>query len=238
MLVIVELSLLVILSTVMYTILRCQEIESNQASFFIALNMILRSLINKSVEFKWKSWTCKIFLLNLMTLGFIILTYYKAQMNAALNSNVEEAPVNSWKDIHYSKYELLVSIGSSSEAKFKYAMNGSILKMIHESKILKVPVEKQLQNMNREETLQLLLNGEHLVFAAIEPYKRLQEYPCEIHDLKSTELRYSKMSTYFKDFNLKQSNCLNLILGILDSTHFHLLKKVLFWILSKELFLK
>ena len=198
MLVIVEGSLLLILSAAMYKIQRCQKTEAchDQTSFSIALNMIFRSLINKSIECKLKSWTYRILLFNVMTLGFIILTYYKAQMNAALNSSVEDAPLNSWKDILDSKYGLLVNVGSSSEAKFKHALNGSVLKMIHESKISKIPLERQLQNLETEKTLQLLLNGEYLVFKAIEPYQRLQEYPCEIYDLKSPELRFGK-NVYF-----------------------------------------
>ena len=196
MLVIVELSLLLILSAAMYQIQKCQKTEAthSQTSFSVALNMIFRSLINKSIECKLKSWTYKILLLNVMTLGFIILTYYKAQMNAALNSGVEDAPLYSWKDILDSNYGLLVNVGSSSEAKFKHALNGSVLKMIYESKI---PHERQLQNLEMEKTLQLLLNGEYLVYKAIEPYKRLQEYPCEIYDLKSPELRFGKIVFLF-----------------------------------------
>ena len=109
MLVIVQLSLLLILSAAMYKIQKCQKTEAthNQTSFSVALNMIFRSLINKSIECKLKSWTYRILLLNVMTLGFIILTYYKAQMNAALNSSVEDVPLNSWKDILESNHELL-----------------------------------------------------------------------------------------------------------------------------------
>ena len=69
MLVIVEMSLLLILSAAMYTIQRCQETKAthNQTSFFIALNMVFRSIINKSIEFKLKSGTYRILLLNVMT---------------------------------------------------------------------------------------------------------------------------------------------------------------------------
>ena len=81
-------------------------------SFTISLSLCLRAIINKGLTLKTKSQSFKIVLVVNMILGFIILSYYKAQMNAALNVDNSEVPFRNWEDIANSDKKLLIWNGS------------------------------------------------------------------------------------------------------------------------------
>ena len=85
-----------------------------------ALNMTLRAMFNKAINNGFQSLTYKSIRLVLMTLGFVTLTYYKAMLNAALNVDVNNIPLESWEDIANSHYKILVGMGSDDEDSFKY----------------------------------------------------------------------------------------------------------------------
>ena len=61
----------------------------------------------------------------IMVVGFIVLCYYKAQMNAAFNVYVEKIPIESWDDVLLSDYQVLVWTGTSAEFVFKLAPEGT-----------------------------------------------------------------------------------------------------------------
>ena len=68
-----------------------------------SLNVCLRALINKgSKENFANSQAHKIFLFTISVMGLVLLSYYKAQMNAALNVEVDNMPIQSWQDLYQS----------------------------------------------------------------------------------------------------------------------------------------
>ena len=63
----------------------------------------------------------------LMTFGFIVLSNYKAQLNAALNVYVDNIPFKTWNDIARSDYQILIYANSNYEEKFMNSKDDSIL---------------------------------------------------------------------------------------------------------------
>ena len=160
--------------------------------FQTSLNILMRAAINKGTNTSFKSQTYKIVLFVLMTLGLVTLSYYKAQMNAALNANVNEIPIQSWKDVEKSHYKILLWFGATAEAKFKDSPNGklgNILRKIYNEKILTVPEEKRLHNTGIKKSVPEVLTGEFVVFSSVTNFIRFEEYPCQITDIKSRDLR-------------------------------------------------
>ena len=117
------------------------------------------------------------------------MSYYKAQMNAALNAGDQELPIKSWIDVSNSHYKVLTWMQSASETKFLYAPNGSALNNIYYEKIITVPEEEQLQSIKLKGSIKPLLTGDYIVYNALEPYMKFKEFPCEITYLKSIEMR-------------------------------------------------
>ena len=160
--------------------------------FQTSLNILMRATVNKGTNNPFKSHTYKIVLFTLMTSGLVILSYYKAQMNAALNANVNNIPIQSWEDVEKSHYKVLLMFGTTTEAKFKDTPNGKlgvILQKIHNEKILTVPTEKRLNNIGFGGSIPEILTGEFLVFTTLTNFLPFKEYPCQITDIKSRDLR-------------------------------------------------
>ena len=154
-----------------------------------AFNITYRALINKGTQYEFKSQSYKIFLTTLMFLGLVILSYYKAQMNAALNVEVDNIPFKTWSDVEKSDYGLLVWIGGASEEPFKNAEKDSTMNKIYEQKI--VPMKEH--GMHLSETGFLgsvpnLLKGKYLAFENLRSFKYSNNYPCKITSIKSFEL--------------------------------------------------
>ena len=150
-----------------------------------AVNIILRGVINKgtNINFK-KSQAFKILILSLMVLGFILLSYYRAQMNAALNVEVDNMPIKSWEDVKNSNYKVLIWLGTISEEKFKNAPKESALNNIYNDQILTVPEEKHISKLGYQKSVSLILNGDYLAFEGLMSYTSMEEYPCGITDIK------------------------------------------------------
>ena len=74
-------------------------------SLSISLNICLKAYINKPTSTGLKSQSFKLLLTTIMCLSFVILSYYRAQMNAALNVQVEKFPIETWEDVE--KREIL-----------------------------------------------------------------------------------------------------------------------------------
>ena len=158
-------------------------------AFRTALNIILRALINKGSNNPLKSQSYRIFVFILMVFGVVTLSYYRAQLNAALNVDNNQIPIKSWRDVADSDYKLLVWIGGSSGAKFQNAPKNSIFNKILNEKILTVPEENQLQNIKFKGSIPAILSSEYLVYTDFIPFLREKEYPCEITAINSKELR-------------------------------------------------
>ena len=150
-----------------------------------AINITYRGIINKGTNktFK-KSQAFKILIFSLMVLGFILLCYYKAQMNAALNVEVDNMPIKSWEDVYNSHYKLLVWFGTVNSQLFSNAPKGSVLHKIHVEKILTVSEDRYLNNIGYTKSVPFVLNGEYLVYEELMPYLSSNDYPCGITEIK------------------------------------------------------
>ena len=150
-----------------------------------AINITYRGIINKGTNktFK-KSQAFKILIFSLMVLGFILLCYYKAQMNAALNVVVDNMPIKSWKDVYNSHYKLLVWFGTVNSQLFSNAPKGSVLHKIYVEKILTVSEDRYLNNIGYTKSVPFILNGEYLVYEELMPYLSSNDYPCGITKIK------------------------------------------------------
>ena len=166
-----------------------QDSEMHKCKFLLvtSVNFILRALFNKGTNNGFKSQTYKILRLVLMTLGFVIMSYYKAMMNAALNVDVNNIPIESWEDLANSHYKILLTRETIQEDRFKYG--DELKQMIHKEKIVSVDPEKQLQNVGVKGSVPALLSGNYLALATSLLYIALEEYPCQIIDIKSSTLR-------------------------------------------------
>ena len=170
-----------------------ENITANQSRtrFVIqtSVNLILRSFFNMKSNLKLKSQTYKIILFVLMTFGFIVLSNYKAQLNAALNVYVDNIPFKTWNDIARSDYQILIYANSNYEEKFMNSKDDSILKNIYNEKVKSVPPEMQLQNIKHlEDQVHIIKNGKYMIYSTAADYTHLSDYPCNITLIKSPEL--------------------------------------------------
>ena len=150
-----------------------------------AINITLRGIINKGTNniFK-KSQAFKILIFSLMVFGFILLCYYKAQMNAALNVEVDNMPIKSWEDVYNSHYKLLVWFGTVTAQRLSNAPKGSLLHNIYLEKVQTVSEDYYLNNIGFTKSVPLILSGEYLVFDELMPYLSSEDYPCGITEIK------------------------------------------------------
>ena len=190
--------LLIFFGVILYCLKRfgIERIDSQQSNLQFALknsiHICLRAIINKATTAKLQSHTYKLMLATLMTLCFVVMSYYRAQMNAALNSQVDNIGINSWQDVLDSDYKMLFWAGSAVENVFKYAPKGSVLNKIYQKKIANVPKENLLQNINCSCSFyecciiqKLISNDDYLVLDHEEGYIHLKEYPCQITKISS-----------------------------------------------------
>ena len=161
-----------------------ERIESKQSHFQFALrnsvNICLRAIINKASTTKLQSHTYKMMLTTLMTLSLVVMSYYRAQMNAALNSQADNIRINSWQDVLESDYKLLFWDDNFQEGIFKYAHKDSVLNKIYHKKMANAPrANTCLQNISCI-TSALLSNDDYLVLDNEESYLHYEVYPCQI----------------------------------------------------------
>ena len=171
-----------------------ERIESRQSHFQFALrysvNICLRAIINKSSSEKLQSHTYKMMLTTLMTLSMVVMSYYRAQMNAVLNSQVDNIEINSWHDVLESKHNFIFLSGGYTESIFKYASKGSVLNKIHQKKMANAPIENTIKNIKRDGAVSALLsNDDYLVLDILEPYLNFKEYPCQITKISVSDLQ-------------------------------------------------
>ena len=166
-----------------YNIEHVPENESKaKYAFGIALTVCLKATINKGSNFKLKSQSYKIVVFSIMVLGLIVLSYYKAQMNAALNVDNNEVPIKTWLDIAKSNYKLLVWKGSIQYNWFEEPQNEVFMQIFNE-KI------ETFNDIGFEGTIPKILSGKYLALSISGPYIEMKENPCQIIPLKHPELR-------------------------------------------------
>ena len=151
-------------------------------SFRTSLTICLRAIINKGYGLQSKSQSFKILLFVNMILGFIILSYYKAQMNAALNVDNSEIPFRTWADIADSDKKLLIWNGSLQFDWFKETIDPSMKKIYNEKLVA-------FNELGFNGTVPLILDGEYLALSISGPYLQMEEYPCQLIPLTHPELR-------------------------------------------------
>lgn len=113
-------------------------------------------------------------------------------MNAALNADNNKIPIDSWFDVEKSNYNVLVWFGSTGEAKFRMPLSGKLgktLKNIYQEKILSVPTDERLNNIGIKGTIPQIISEDVIVWTTVNHYLDFEEYPCQITDIKSHELR-------------------------------------------------
>ena len=140
---------------------------------------------NRRRKFMKTNRTYQILGMVVATLGFVILSYYKAQMNAALNVEVENVPISSWEDLDKSDYKILVWHGGVTESIFKNSPKGSLLQKIFKEKISTVPTEQQINYVGIIGTVSPILSDKFVAFESEESYQMLAEFPCEINKVDS-----------------------------------------------------
>ena len=125
-------------------------------------------------------------LTTIMTFSLVVMSYYRAQMKAALYSQVDNMRINSWQDVLESNHKFIFWAGGYPEVIFKYAPKGSVLNKIYQKKMANVPIENTLQNISYEGAVSALLsNDDYLVLDSEEPYLKFKEYPCQINKISA-----------------------------------------------------
>ena len=123
----------------------------------------------------------------IMILSFVLLSYYRAQMNATLNVNVETFPIHSWNDVDKSDYKILIPVGTYLESYFKNSPVGSLKHKLYEEKVATVPENMHIDTNQYYKTVLNLLKGNYIAVDHVEPYQFYEEYPCDIVELKSMQ---------------------------------------------------
>ena len=189
------LSIIIIVMVILYILMKygieeCQFASTYKRARFTlvsSLNISFRAYLNKPTNNRFKSQTYQCIRLILMVLGFILMSYYRGMLNAALNVDMNEIPIKTWEDVLQSHYKILVIIGTIHEDRFKYG--DDVRKQIHKEKILTVEHEKQLQNIGYGKSVPAITSGDYLVFDNDLLFITLNEYPCQIVDIPSRNLR-------------------------------------------------
>ena len=123
---------------------------------------------NRRRKFMKTNRTYQILVMVVATLGFVILSYYKAQMNAALNVEVENVPISSWEDLDKSDYKILVWHGGVTESIFKNSPEGSLLQKIYQEKISTVPTKQHINFIGFNGTVSPILSDKFIAFESEE----------------------------------------------------------------------
>ena len=152
---------------------------------------------NRRRKFLKTNRTYQILVMVVATLGFVILSYYKAQMNAALNVEVENVPISSWEDLDKSDYKILVWHGGVTESIFKNSPEGSLLQKIYQEKISTVPTKQHINFVGFNGTVSPILSDKFIAFESEESYQMLAEFPCKITKVDSIKYVNSSIITRY-----------------------------------------
>ena len=191
--------LILILTLILYNLLKfgiekSSKRESNYTyAFTLSVLICLRAIINKATDTGLKSQTYRLIVVIVMTLSFIVLSYYRAQMNAALNVDFKIFPINTLEDIDKSNYKVLLAKGTTLEDQFKNAevktKQGKLLRKIYDEKIAIVPDSESVAKIGIKKTIQTIMNGNtHIAYGTLVSYQQSPYYPCKIIDIKSIHI--------------------------------------------------
>ena len=186
--------LLIVILTIIYFVLTKTGVEDKKEDNFIknislATELSLKTNIQDAPDSEMKSFTYKMSLLFVLFYGFVVFSYYEAYLGMTLIVESNNSPFENWEDVDKSDKKLLVWKGASSEAKFKDALPGSVLRKIYEEKINTVPDDKILNKVYASGSLVQIQNDKSVVFSTLSSYQRFEEYPCKITAPKSSTLK-------------------------------------------------
>ena len=190
--------LLAFFGLVLYFLKSCgiERIEPQQPNFPFAfawknsVNICLRAIINKASTEKLQSHTYKMMLTTLMTFSLVIMSYYRAQMNAALNSQIDNIGISSWQDVLESNHKLMFWTEGYEFDIFKHATMESILSKIYQKKMANAPIENTLDHLGYHGAISAILsNDDYLILEHENSFLHFKEYPCQITKIDAHALQ-------------------------------------------------
>ena len=172
--------------------------ESSALGYAIGLSMVIcmKAFICKATSIKTESQSFRLAITIISILGYVIFSYYKAQLNAALNVDNNDVSIESWTDVAESNYRLLTWSDSFTENTFRMSYDGddfqgiSPLKKIYIDKVKNEQVK--LDKIDYKEGIKKVLSDDWIIFGNSEPYLNMEEYPCQVMPLKYPQMRYFK----------------------------------------------
>ena len=182
-----------ILTFIYYVLINFGIEDQNEDNFIeslsLATELSLKTNIGDAPDSQMSSFTYRMSLLFVLIYGFVVFSYYEAYLGMTLIVESDKVPFENWEDVEKSDKNVLVWRGASSEAKFKDALPGSVLRKIYEEKINTVPDDKILNKVYASGSVKQILDDESIVFSTPPQYQRLDEYPCEITSANSIALK-------------------------------------------------
>ena len=182
-----------ILTFIYYVLINFGIEDQNEDNFIeslsLATELSLKTNIGEAPDSQMSSFTYRISLLIVLFYGFVVFSYYEAYLGMTLIVESNKVPFENWEDVEKSDKNVLVWRGASSEAKFKDALPGSVLRKIYEEKINTVPDDKILNKVYASGSVKQILDDESIVYSTPPQYQRFDEYPCEITSANSIALK-------------------------------------------------
>ena len=118
------------------------------------------------------------------------MSYYRAQLNAALNADNIDVTLETWEDIYNSNYKVLQWYDGITSNRFKNAYESTTIRKIYDEK------SEPMNKLGVKGSIPLIQSGKYIVYLNSEPYTKAKEYPCQMMPLKTPAFRYS--SVYIK----------------------------------------
>ncbi len=160
--------------------------ETGVHSVVVSTESTVLALINKPPQLQPKVLSQKIAFLSLFFMAFMVLSYYRALLKAALSVRAFKLSINSYEDILDSNLDVLVWKNGAPEDKFRLAAPGSIHRQIYEMKIHNKPGVNEVGG--HAESMELVRKGRAVLYGASESRMALPIYPCKVTDI--VPLRY------------------------------------------------
>ena len=190
-LIIVEIVLIPILAVMIYTMVSLKvgtmpnDISKAKFAYKEAFVIQFGAFINKGLGPKMKINSFRIMVTSIMTFGLIVMSYYRAQLNAALNADNIDVTLETWEDIYNSNYKVLLWYNGITSNRFKNANETTTIRKIYDEK------SEPMNELGVEGSIPKILSGEYIVYLNSEPYTKTKEYPCQMIPLKTPAFRYT-----------------------------------------------
>ncbi len=144
-------------------------------------------MINKPPELKPTILSQKIAYLSMFVMSLVLFSYYKGFLKASLSVRSLDLPINNVHDILKSSLDFIVWKNAAEEDVFRLAAPGSLKRRVYESKIQNSPGVIDIGGT--DPSMDLVLKGDAMLFAASENEIARPVYPCQVTDVKSLRER-------------------------------------------------